>query len=113
MHTQSDGPEGLHVPPCGATERGERGLVRLYVAGRGPLTEEAWRSVRTACLSLPEGSRMEAELVDVSERPQAALGAGILLTPTLVRVRPGPERRWLGNFTSTAAVSRALGARHV
>lgn len=88
------------------------GLVRLYVAAHGPLAEEALRTVRAVCLELP-GAGMDVELVDVSKRPEAARSAGVFLTPTLVRVRPGPERRWLGDFTSPAVVSRALGAEHV
>jgi len=92
---------------------GEHGLVRLYVAGHGPLAEEAWYAVRTACLKLPGGTRTDVQLLDVSDRPEAAREAGILLTPVLVRVRPGPERRWFGDLTSTAVVSRALGAEHV
>jgi circadian clock protein KaiB len=90
----------------------ERGLVRLYVAGPGPRAEEAWRTVRAACQHVP-GTRFDVQLVDVSERPDAGSIAGILLTPMLVRVRPGPERRWLGDFTNVAEVARALsGVEH-
>lgn len=91
---------------------GEQGLVRLYVAGRGPLAVEARHTVRLVRQRLPGGTRMDVQLVDVCERPEAAREAGILLTTTLVRARPHPERRWLGNLTSTAAVSPALGAQH-
>ena len=56
------------------------------------------------------GKRLDVELVDVSERPDAARGAGVLFTPTLVQVRPGPERRWVGDFSTMAAVTRALAA---
>ncbi|MEX2466396.1 MAG: circadian clock KaiB family protein [Gemmatimonadota bacterium] len=86
---------------------GARGLVRLYVAGPSPRTEAAWHTVQTAC-KVASTPRFDVELVDVSERPDEARRAGIMLTPALVRINRGEERRWLGDFTDVEAVARAL-----
>lgn len=86
----------------------DRGLLRLYVAGPGPRTEAALQSIRSAC-DRSHRVRYEVEIVDLSERPEAGGPAGVIVTPTLVRVHPGPERRWIGNFTMADDVTLALG----
>jgi circadian clock protein KaiB len=90
----------------------DRGLLRLYVAGPGPRTEAALQSVRSAC-ARPHPVRYEVEIVDLSEQPDAAEHAGVVVTPTLVRVQPGPERRWIGDFAVADDVALALESADV
>jgi circadian clock protein KaiB len=90
----------------------DRGLLRLYVAGPGPRTEAALQSIRSACDRSHRG-RYEVEVVDLAERPDAGGQAGVIVTPTLVRVRPGPERRWIGDFAMADDVALALGSDDV
>lgn len=89
--------------------RRERGLLRLYVAGPGPRTEAALQSIRSAC-ARSHPFRYEVEIVDLSEHDDAGRQAAVVVTPTLVRVHPGPERRWIGDFAVPDEVALALEA---
>lgn len=46
----------------------------------------------------------EIEIVDVLSDPQRALDNGIFITPTLVRLRPSPGVRIIGNLNHTPRV---------
>lgn len=86
----------------------ERGLLRLFVAGSTPRSEEAARAVRAACRAVP--CLYDLDVVDVLERPDLARGEGVVVTPTLLRVRPEPRRRWIGDFADPGEVARELAA---
>ena len=79
----------------------------LYVAGDTPRS----RSARATLQWLEDGvrERMEVEVVDVTELPERADAARVLLTPTLVREEPLPQRRVVGDLGATARVAEALG----
>jgi circadian clock protein KaiB len=53
--------------------------------------------------------RHEIEIVDVLKKPARALEEGVFMTPTLVRVAPGPEQRIVGTLSQPAVVLLALG----
>ncbi|MEO5691515.1 MAG: circadian clock KaiB family protein [Usitatibacter sp.] len=92
---------------------GARFAFRLYVAGSAPNSTEAISNLGELCRQhLP--NRHHIEIIDVFREPTRALEDGILMTPTLVRLRPLPEVRIVGGLTDIAAVLSAigLGARH-
>ncbi len=49
------------------------------------------------------------EIVDVFKKPKRALKAGILMTPTLVKLTPGAIRMIVGSLSQTQIVLQALG----
>ncbi|CAA9314673.1 MAG: hypothetical protein AVDCRST_MAG68-1456 [uncultured Gemmatimonadetes bacterium] len=79
----------------------------LYVAGDTPRS----RSARATLEWLADGGAeaVETEVVDVVEAPERADAARILLTPTLVREEPLPQRRVVGDLRVGAQVAEALG----
>jgi circadian clock protein KaiB len=81
---------------------------RLYVAGEAPNSTRAQANLGALCRAhLPD--RHEIEVVDVFREPRRALADGIFMTPTLVRLAPGPERRIVGTLSQADVVLIALG----
>jgi circadian clock protein KaiB len=81
---------------------------RLYVAGDGPHSVQAIANLQALCQEhLPE--RHEIEIVDVLKDPQRALAEKVMLTPTLVKILPGPVRKIIGSLSHPETVRQALG----
>lgn len=73
-------------------------VLKLYIAGRTPRTEQAITGIREIC-ERDLGGRYELVVIDVLERPQLAENERILATPTLVRELPPPLRRVVGDLS--------------
>jgi len=54
-------------------------------------------------------ARHEIEIVDVFREPARALECGIYMTPTLVKIGPGPECRIVGTLSDKPTLLHALG----
>ncbi len=81
---------------------------RLYIAGDAPNSLRALANLRALCHQhLPE--RHEIEVVDVLLAPERALAEQVYLTPTLVRLSPGPNRKIVGSLSDITPVLEALG----
>ncbi len=81
---------------------------RLYVAGGGPNSTQAVANLRALCREhLPE--RHEIEIVDVLREQKRALADGVMLTPLLVKLSPGPVLKILGTLSKRELVLQALG----
>jgi circadian clock protein KaiB len=55
------------------------------------------------------GDDFELDVVDVLQEPLRALNEGIFVTPTLIRLAPGPREILIGDLSEEAAVLRTLG----
>jgi circadian clock protein KaiB len=87
---------------------GDGCLLTLYVAGPSPRTDVAVANLHRlrGCCTRPS---CEVSVVDVTERPDLAEAAHILATPTLIRERPLPVRRVVGDLSDLDQVMTALG----
>lgn len=83
-------------------------VLRLYVAGRAPNSVRAIASVEAIC-ALHFSAAHELEIVDMLEQPERALADGIIATPTLLKLRPQPVRRMIGDLSDTSLLLRTLG----
>ena len=83
-------------------------VLRLYVAGDGPNSTAARSNLRRI-LAPFDAAMYSLEIVDCLRQPMQALQDGILVTPTLVRLEPKPERTVVGSLSDTARVVEALG----
>jgi circadian clock protein KaiB len=82
--------------------------LRLYVAGNAPNSLRAVANTKAICEEyLTE--RYELEIVDLLRHPNRALGDGVIVTPTLLRLKPSPIRRAIGDLSDTAQVLMMLG----
>jgi circadian clock protein KaiB len=82
--------------------------LRLYVAGESPNSVAAIRHLRAVLAGYPS-LHAELEIIDVLKSPEAGMRARVLVTPTMVKVAPSPERRITGNLKDTNALVAVLG----
>jgi circadian clock protein KaiB len=77
-------------------------VLTLFVTGRSVRSERAVANLRRICRRL--GDRCELTIVDVLERPELAEREKVLATPTVVRNRPLPRRRIIGDLSDPERV---------
>jgi circadian clock protein KaiB len=80
---------------------------RLYVAGDAHNSMRAIANLTALCDDRLKG-RHHIEIVDVFGEPDRALADRIVMTPTLIRVKPSPTRRIIGTLDHTDSVAVAL-----
>ena len=89
-------------PPPAATL-----VLRLYIAGMAPNSQRAVANAKAICLEhfAPD---YELEIIDVQWHARRALADGVIVTPTLLRLRPVPVQRVIGDLSDTARVLLTL-----
>jgi circadian clock protein KaiB len=84
----------------------------LYVADHTENSEAARANLAAICARyLPD--QCEIEVVDVLRDPSRAAEASVMMTPTLVKLLPLPERRFVGTLHRTEAVLTTLGIKEI
>jgi len=83
-------------------------VMRLYVAGKAPNSVKAIANLRAICRQYLKGG-YKLEIVDVCEHPLRALSDGVIVTPNLAKLSPGPASSVIGNLGDTDTVLAALG----
>jgi circadian clock protein KaiB len=84
--------------------------LRLYIAGSAPNSVQAVTNLKRICHEHLRGVH-RLQIVDILEHPQRAIRAGILVTPTLVKLSPPPATQVVGNLSDTEKVLIAIGIR--
>lgn len=88
----------------------QRYILRLYVAGLTPRSQEAIRSVTALCEEHLAG-RYDLQVVDIYQQPVLAKGEQIIAAPTLIKKLPLPLRRLIGNMADKEKVLVGLDLR--
>ncbi len=83
-------------------------VLRLYVTGNTLRSTRAVDNARRLLETYAAG-RFELEVIDIYLHPEAAIAAQIIAAPTLVKLRPGPLRRVIGDLSDSNKVLAALG----
>lgn len=81
--------------------------LTLFVSGASDLSARAIANARELCESHLAG-RYHLSVVDVHEEPAIVLGSRVLAVPTLVRNRPLPVRKLVGDLSDARKVLTAL-----
>jgi circadian clock protein KaiB len=82
--------------------------LRLYIAGYTPASLAAIQSLKVLEQEfLPAKSNVE--IIDLLENPEAGRRDHVLAIPTLVRVKPHPVRRIIGNLSDITRTLKILG----
>lgn len=81
--------------------------LSLYIAGPTAKSAAALRNLERICKEHLAG-RYAIDVVDLAKNPQIALDNQILAVPTVVRKRPSPIRRVLGDLSNTKRVLAGL-----
>ncbi len=71
--------------------------LTLYVSGASPRSARALETVRRLCDEELPG-QVELEVIDVADEPVLAVRDQIVAVPTLVKRRPAPPRRLVGDL---------------
>ena len=81
--------------------------LRLFVAGNTTRSRRAIENLRALCAEHLPG-QVSLEVVDIYQQPALAERHQIVAAPTLVKVRPVPTRRVVGDLSQPDRVLRAL-----
>jgi circadian clock protein KaiB len=81
---------------------------RLYVVGDSPNSAQAMTNLKAFCGKHLPG-RHAIEFVDIIREPRQALAERVFLTPTLIKLSPGPMRRIVGTLKDSGALREILG----
>lgn len=81
---------------------------RLFVAADTLNSVQAANNLNALCKAHLPG-RHEIEVIDVFRDPKRALAEGIRMTPTLLKLAPGPVRRIVGTLADLDRVMQTLG----
>ena len=92
----------MQAKPADAT------VLRLFVAGATARSHKAILRLRAFC-DEHAAERFVLEVIDIYQFPDLAREWQIVATPTLIRVRPDPERRFIGNMTDLTGVFSDVG----
>ncbi|KZD07292.1 circadian clock KaiB family protein [Oceanibaculum pacificum] len=80
--------------------------LQFFVAYSAPSSRAAMATLESVMKTLED--RVELEVIDVIRSPERALEEGILVTPALIRLFPGPKRTLIGDLRSESALRRFL-----
>lgn len=97
---------------AGRKARQQKHVLRLYVAGVTPRSQEAIRRVKDVCEGHLAG-RYELEVIDIYQQPTLAKDEQIIAAPTLIKKLPVPLRKLIGNMADTKKVLVGLDLRAV
>ena len=90
-----------------ATAGGETYVFRLFVAGSESNSTQASGNLARLCEEHLKG-RYQIEIVDVLKDAAAAQKNNVLVTPTLILIKPHPKVTVLGSLSDTRQVLGAL-----
>lgn len=105
------------VSPRDAVDRLEEALARraetnfeltLIVSGASDLSARAIANATLLCETHMAG-RYHLSVVDLNEAPASMLSGQVLAAPTLVKTRPLPVQKFVGDLSRTERVVAALG----
>ena len=88
-------------------ESGPPYSLRLYVAGATARSNRAIRVMKQIC-EQHLANRCDFEVVDVYQHPELARTDQVIAVPTLVRSKPLPVRRMIGDLSDREKVMRLL-----
>jgi circadian clock protein KaiB len=85
-------------------------VLRLYITGQSSLSSSAVRNLLRVCRDQLQG-RYDVQVIDICQQPELAREAQIIATPTLVKARPAPFRKLVGNLSNQQQVLEGLGLK--
>jgi circadian clock protein KaiB len=93
-----------------AAAKEDRYLLRLYITGMTPRSQDAITRTKSICEEHLQG-RYELEVIDIYQQPMLAKGDQILAAPTLIKRLPLPLRRLVGDLSNKQRVLVGLDLR--
>jgi circadian clock protein KaiB len=94
-----------------SAEPATRYHLRLFVAGTTPRSARAIQNIRAICEDNLQG-RYDLEVVDIYQHPEQINPEQIVVIPTLVKERPLPLRKMIGDLSNKEQVLIGLDIVH-
>ena len=82
-------------------------VFKIFVAGLSPRNKDLIASFRETC-STRLGEKYQIQVIDILKDPAKADEKKILATPTIIREKPMPEKRIIGDFRENSQSQQAL-----
>ncbi len=86
-------------------------LLKLYVTGETPRAKQTIANVRRICNG-EFCDQYELKIIDILKQPQLADSEKVLATPTLIKEKPHPARRIIGDMSDKEKVLLGLDLKH-
>ena len=86
----------------------DRYRLRLFIAGSSARSRRTIETLRRILRERLEG-RVDLEIVDIYQQPDLAEANQVIAAPTLLKLRPLPVRRLIGDLADEARVLEGLG----
>ena len=111
-HNDDSPPEDASEAFEAALDETEKGVyvLRLYVSGLTPNSQRAVEEVLKICAEHLEG-HYQLEIIDIYQQPILAKERQIVAAPTLVKERPLPLRKFIGDMSKTEKILSFLDVR--
>lgn len=94
--------------PGASNQTAETFVLRLYISGMTPRSERAITALQAICEKYLHG-RYSLKIVDITQDLAALERDEIVAAPTLVKERPLPLRRLVGDLSQRDRVLAGLG----
>lgn len=85
-------------------------VLCLYVVGASPNSARAIANLKDICDRYLTG-RYSLEIIDVYQQPGTARTEGIVALPLLIKRKPVPQRKLIGDLRDTERVLKGLGIK--
>ncbi len=95
---------------AGSRAQKSKYVLRLYVAGVSPRSQQAILSVKAICEEHLAG-RYDLQVIDIYQQPVLTKGEQIIAAPTLIKKLPLPLRRLIGSMADEEKVLVGLDLR--
>jgi len=83
-------------------------VLRLFITGATPNSSRALTNIKEICEQYLHG-RYSLEIVDVYQQESIAEEEQLVALPLLIKKKPLPERRLIGDMSDTQKVLKGLG----
>src|SRR6478672_378141 len=83
-------------------------VFKIYIAGNNARNRELISSYKEVCATKLTQNQFQIEVVDILKHPTEAEKNKILATPTIIRCKPQPEKRTIGDFRENSKAVMAL-----
>ena len=90
-----------------AEKKGDKYILRLFVAGINPKSRKAIENLREILEENLKG-QYELEIIDIYQQPIFAKEGQIVAAPTLIKELPPPLRRFVGDMSNKERILLGL-----
>ena len=83
-------------------------VLKLFVTGATPNSVRAVTNIRAICEKYLDG-QYSLEIIDIYNDKEVAVREKLVALPMLLKMKPSPVRRLIGDLSKTQKVLEALG----